>query len=402
MDPTELLMTPGPVPLSTRVAAALAEPAWFHHDPEFYSVLDQTRARLAELVGTKGLVAVLPGSGRIGLEAALKGTVRPGERTLHLVNGFFGRWSATIAERVGADVTVLEAPATAGFPPELLAEAMRAGAADGQGPYRVVTVAHCETSTGQLTDVTALAQALDEVAGQGIDRPLLMADAISSIPGTPLQMDVEGVDICVLASQKALGAPMGLSVVAVGPRARRVMRNVPSPPSTWALDLLRWEMFDAAETPRPYPVVLSTHLVRALHAAVETIGDEGIDRFIRRQTRVAMAARQALAAGGLEVFGQDPAPTLTPLVVPDGLTASAVTTRLAADGIRLVGGMGELRERILRLPHMGVQAHPFHQRRSMIALVQACARLGAPVSPDAVVSYLDNVGAEHDHSRSHR
>lgn len=381
-----LLMTPGPVPLSGRVATALRHAVESHHDPDFYAVLDEARKLIASLVAGDGLVAVLPGSGRVGLEAAISTTVGPGDRTLHLVNGFFGRWTVTMAERAGASADVLEGPTDRGFAPERAAEAVAAAARTGR-PYRLLTVTQCETSTAQLTAVDQLVAALPDDA-----RPLVLVDAISSVPGVPLALAPSGPDLCVLGSQKALGAPMGLAVVAAGSRALTGWEQADWTPATWAFDLRRWTRFDAVETQRPYPVVPSTHLVRALHAALLELEDEDpLDR-ARRLEAVAHRTRTAVRAGGLDVHGLDPSPTVTPVALPDGIRATDVS-RLALDhdAVRVVGGMGEVRERIVRIPHLGVQARASWQRRTVAAVLRACGRLGATTDVEAGLAAFDEL-----------
>ena len=71
----------------------------------------------------------------------------------------------------------------------------------------------CETSTGVLHDIEALAR-LTRVRST-----LLVVDAISGLGADDLQMDNWGVDVVVSCTQKGLMTPPGLAVVALNQRA---------------------------------------------------------------------------------------------------------------------------------------------------------------------------------------
>jgi aspartate aminotransferase-like enzyme len=60
-----LLMIPGPVMLTDEVIQALARPAVSHHEPTYNKILDECIGALAHLFDTSGMLAILPGSGRL-------------------------------------------------------------------------------------------------------------------------------------------------------------------------------------------------------------------------------------------------------------------------------------------------------------------------------------------------
>ena len=200
MESDPLLMIPGPVMLSDAVVQALARPAISHHSPDYNGVFDECIEILGRIFGTDGQVAILPGSGRLGLEAAITSMIRQGDRTLHLVNGFFAKWMVLIAERVGAQATKLETPWEEPITPQALKGTLLDAQRRNQ-PYELVTVVHSETSTGQLNPVSALGAICREFS------TVLLVDAISSLGCAPLSMERDDVDLCVTASQKGLCAP---------------------------------------------------------------------------------------------------------------------------------------------------------------------------------------------------
>lgn len=371
MNPHQLLMIPGPVMLTDEVIQALARPAISHHDPSYNGVLDECVQILTHIFGADGLVAILPGSGRLGLEAAITSMIRPGDRTLHLVNGFFARWMALIAERAGAQTTELETPWEQPFPTEKLQEALLYAQGRNQ-PYTLVTAVHSETSTGLLNPVAELGAICREF------KTFFLVDAISSLGCAPLSMQRDNIDLCVTASQKGLCAPLGLSAVAVGPRAlQELARDGRGPSQSYALDLTRWGKFFAASVPRPYPVVPAPHLVYALHASLQQIDAEGLSVRIARHQRVAAATRQGLAALGLEIYAALPSPSVTAAKVPEDLTSSQIIQGLLAKHqILIASGMGDMAGGIVRISHIGIQANPEPQLRTLRGLADVLNALG--------------------------
>lgn len=371
MESDPLLMIPGPVMLSEAVVQALARPAISHHDPSYNRVLDECVEILASVFGTDGQVAILPGSGRLGLEAAITSMIRPGDRTLHLVNGFFAKWMVLIAERAGAQATKLETPPDQPF----TTQELRAALIDAQRrnqSYKLVTVVHSETSTGQLNPVSELGATCREF------NTFLLVDAISSLGCAPLSMEHDNIDLCVTASQKGLCAPLGLSIVAVGRRAlEKLTQGEREPAQSYALDLARWQKFYAASLPRPYPVVPSPHLVYALHVSLKEIQAEGLSARIARHQGIAAATSQGINALGLEYFAAAPSPSVSAFKVPNGLSSSEIIRRLLEDHhIQIASGMGEMADQLVRISHIGIQAAPEPQLRTLRGLACVLNDLG--------------------------
>ena len=76
------LRTPGPTPIPQAVREAQAQQMIDHRGTEFAELLRETSAGLAELIGTRGEVLLLTGSGSGALEAAIVNTLSPGDRVL--------------------------------------------------------------------------------------------------------------------------------------------------------------------------------------------------------------------------------------------------------------------------------------------------------------------------------
>ena len=96
-DPV-LLLNPGPINVTTRVANALLTGDMCHREPEFFAIQRRIRAQLLEAFAPEGYTAVLvTGSGTAALEAAVSSVVGPDQTLLVLENGVYGDRISSIA-----------------------------------------------------------------------------------------------------------------------------------------------------------------------------------------------------------------------------------------------------------------------------------------------------------------
>lgn len=362
-----LLLLPGPTPVPPEVREACALPPIGHRGEEFRALDAEIRDRLRALFGTDGAVVVLPCSGTGALEAALVNVLSPGDRVLACVAGEFGERWARAAEAYGLSVRRLEVP-----PGQVPAPAAVAAAAADWRP-RAVLVTHCETSTGALADLPAIAAAVREAAPGA----LLLADAVSSFAGVPVRLDAWGVDVAVTASQKALMTPPGLGIVALGPRALEAVPRAGLPRFTW-------DLRPYLEGPGRPPYTPAVTLLLGLRQALRRIAAEGVERVYARHRLMGAMVRAGVRALGFAVLADEAwaSPTVTAVVPPPG-AAAEIRRRLERDhGVLVAGGQGELADRIFRIGHMGAVT-PDDVERALDALDRVAVALGLAGAPAA-------------------
>ncbi|MGZ6256828.1 MAG: pyridoxal-phosphate-dependent aminotransferase family protein, partial [Candidatus Limnocylindria bacterium] len=193
------LRVPGPTPLPGDVREAQSAPMIDHRGTEFGELLREISANIADLIGTRGDVLLLTGSGSGALEAAVVNTLSPGDRVLAVTIGSFGDRFAKIATIFGAEVVRFEVPWGEAADPAALAEQLATNP-----PYRAVLLTHNETSTGVTNPLRELAGVVRNAPGD----PLLLVDGISGLGAMEFEMDAWGIDLVVSASQKAwMGSP---------------------------------------------------------------------------------------------------------------------------------------------------------------------------------------------------
>jgi len=342
--PTRLLLGPGPSPVHPRVTRALSAPALGHLDPALVGMLEETRGLLRAAFGTENeLTLAVSGTGMAGMEAALGAALEPGERILVCSAGFFGNRLAELAGRLGAEVTKVEKEWGAVFEPE------EVGAAAETSRPKAIAIVHAETSTGVLQPLEGLADVARRTGA------LLLVDCVTSLGGTPVDVDARGVDLAYSGSQKCLGAPPGLAPVTAGPRARAAMAARRRPSPSWYADLDLLEQYWGGA--HAYHHTISSPLVYALREGLRLALEEGLEARYARHRANAEALWRGLEAMGLQLHVADPArraPSLTTVRVPDGVDEAAVRARLRDEyGIEIGAGLGPLKGRVWRIGLMG-------------------------------------------------
>lgn len=340
------LLIPGPVEVEDDVLDWLSRPVVAHYGDEWVAAHNETIGLLQQVFGTTGKVFMLPGSGSLAADAAVQSVFAPGQRVLLGINGHFGNRWREILEANGVRMTIIEAPYDRQLPPEAFAQAL---AAD-PGLAGVVVV-HLETSTSVLNPLAELA-AVAHQHGR-----LIMADAVSSLGGTPLPMDEWGVDVCVSGSQKGLGGVAGLGLVAVGDRAWPVVANQPEYPRSWYLDLRRWQWYvENWGDWHPFPVTMPCSVVLALRAALRSLVSEGLPARLAHYEVLAARLRAGLEELGMQLFVPTSmmAPVLTAAYCPPGVNSQEILGYLLEQAqIRITAGFGPYKPNVIRIGHMG-------------------------------------------------
>jgi len=336
---------PGPTEVRPEILAVMQRPIVGHRGEAMEALMAGVQPGLRRLFGTRRPVWVSTSSATGMMEAAITGLSR--KRILCLVCGAFSRRFHEIAETTGRPADRLEVP----WGRPSLPEALAARLAEDPDRYDLVTAVHSETSTGVLNPVDRLAEVVREFEGV-----LLAVDGVTSVGGTPVELDAWGVDYLVTGSQKALALPPGLAFAAASARALDRARRVSA--RSHYFDLLAFERrIRKHQTPNT-PAV---SLLYALERQIADIDQEGVGARFRRHRRMARRTHEWVEelAGStgraFEVLAPPGyrSPTVTAVHLPEGLAGPAVAARLRERGYVMAPGYGKLRERTVRIGHMG-------------------------------------------------
>jgi alanine-glyoxylate transaminase/serine-glyoxylate transaminase/serine-pyruvate transaminase len=339
------LQIPGPSNIPDRILRAIDRPIIDHRGPDFSTLIGSILERLQELFRCTGPVILYPSSGSGAWEAALVNALSPGDRVLMYETGHFSTQWYNIALRLGLEADFIAGDWRRSAEPDAIEKKLTG---DDRHSIKAVIVVHNETSTGAVSDIAGIRNAIDS-AGHPT---LLIVDAVSSLGSMDYRHDEWGVDVTVCGSQKGLMLPPGLGFNAVSDKALEAAGRNGFPQSYW-----NWESVITANKKGFFPYTPPTNLLFGLDEALAMLFEEGIDNVIKRHNRLAEAARQTVRAWGFEMQCVNPselANTLTAVRLPDGHDADKLR-KIILDrfDMSLGTGLGKVKGKLFRIGHLG-------------------------------------------------
>ncbi len=333
-----LLFTPGPTPIPPESLLAMAQPIDYHRSNATASLIKDVLEKLKHVFQTENDVLFLTSSGTGAMEGAIVNLLSRGDKAIVIRSGKFGERWGEICTAYGVEVIPIDVTWGNSVEPHTVESALAA-----HTDVSAVFATLCETSTGVLHDIEALAR-LTRI------RPtLLVVDAVSALGADDLQMGNWGVDVVVSCSQKGLMTPPGLAFAALNQRAWNAVEHSDLP--KYYLDF-RKAYESGLEGSVPYTPAVT--LLTALQHALDRICSEGIQNTIARHNRLALATRSAIKALGLPLFAASPANTLTSIRLPDEIDGKALINLMRDKyGITYAGGQSQLSGKIVRIAHLG-------------------------------------------------
>ena len=258
--PDPYLLTPGPLTTSATVRQAMLHD-WGSRDAAFVAMNRRVRERLVTLAGGEGTHVCVPvqGSGTFAVEAAIGTLVPRAGKLLVLVNGAYGRRMVQIARVIGRACASIETAEDTPVSPDGLDRAL---AADGAISH--VAVVHCETTSGILNPVEAVASVCARHGRR------LLIDAMSAFGALPLDARETAFDAVMASANKCLEGVPGMGFVIM---RRSSLAAAEGNAHSLSLDLFaQWRGFEQNEQWRFTP---PTHVVAAFDQALDEHAAEG-------------------------------------------------------------------------------------------------------------------------------
>ena len=119
-----------------------------------------------------------------------------------------------------------------------------------------------------------------------------------------------------------------------------------------------------------------------MDAALDGIIREGLEERIKRHEKIVKALRCALRKIGLELFVEDrfASKTVTAVKLPPAVNGEQLRKVIADDfNILLSGGLGETKDSVVRIGHMGMTAQSKYILPTLKALERTLSELGFSV-----------------------
>lgn len=346
MRNTEMLLIPGPTPVVDSIYDALAEETRSHTDSRFVAIYRSAIEKTREMLKTDGEVFVISGSGTLAMEMALVNTVSSGEKLLVISQGYFGDRFIQLGKAFGIQVEVLQAEWGKRVSPEEVEKRL------AEGEFKAVTITHADTSTGVAADLDALVPVIKEhgalVILDGVCATAAMEEDMSKTYGAP---DYK-IDVILTGSQKAIGVPPGLAIVAFNQSALAARQKIKGVPAYYC-DIYNW--IPIMNDPSKYFATPPVNLIYAYDEGMRLVLAEGMDERYKRHEAYGKGVRAALKEYGMRALAEEDvaAATLSCILYPDGLNDAAFRAALAEKGMIVSGALAHLAGKAFRIGHMG-------------------------------------------------
>jgi alanine-glyoxylate transaminase/serine-glyoxylate transaminase/serine-pyruvate transaminase len=372
--PQRTLMGPGPSDVDPRILQAMSRPTIGHLDPRFIDLMDEIKQLLQMAFKTSNALTLpISAPGSAGMEAVFVNLLQRGDKAIVCQNGVFGARMKENVERCGAQVILVQDDW--GKPVDMnKAEAALRAHPDA----KVLAFVHAETSTGVCSDAEGLA-ALAQAHGC-----LSVVDAVTSLGGTALEVDLWGIDAVYSGSQKCLSCVPGLSPVSFSDRAVQQIRSRSEKVQSWFLDMNLIMDYWGTGTRRSYHHTAPVNALYGLHEALVILEEEGLENAWRRHMQHHRALVAGLEAMGLSMWVDERhrLPQLNAVGVPAGVDEALVRAALLRDySLEIGAGLGTLAGKVWRI---GLMGHACNRRNVLFclgALEDTLLAAGADIQP---------------------
>ena len=329
-----LLLTPGPLSTSPTVRQAMLKD-WCTWDDDYNQLVESIRARLVTLALPKApekldeyTSVLMQGSGSASVESVIGSVIGSDDKLLILANGAYGKRIGQIAQVLGIQNKLWdfgESGAVDLFALEtLLSE---------ETDFTHVAVVHCETTTGRLNPIEAIAPIVKKFGCKFI------VDAMSSFGGIPIDVSELGIDFLISSANKCIQGVPGFGFVIA---QRQALEASKGNARSLALDLYdQWKGMEDGNG--KWRFTSPTHTVRAFDQAMLELAEEGgIEARYQRYKENHRVLVEGMRSLGFETLLDDPvqSPFITTFFNPDhqAYNFRAFYDRLKAEGFVIYPG----------------------------------------------------------------
>lgn len=380
--PQRTIMTPGPVEAHPKVLRTMSHNILGQFDPAFLKIMDEVKEMIKVPFGTVNEQAfAIDGTSRSGIEAALIALIEPGDKVLIPAYGRFAYLLAEIAGRAQAEVIMLEKDWQSPFDQQEVIDKIN------EVQPKIVAMVHGETANAQI-------QSLEQIGDHCRRNDIMfVVDMVATYGGTEIKVDEWKIDVAIAGSQKCVSVPSGLSLITFNKRAQaliqsryqkelglsKVDRNERFIQSNY-LDLS--QLINYWNDNRINHHTEATSMIYGIHTGLRLLLEEGIEQVYARHRLNDQAIVAGVKAMGLHIYGNEATkiPTVTPVLVPEGVNATLVKDFLLDQfGVEIAGSFGDLQGKIWRIGNMGYSSRKENVLHVLGALEAALIYFNAPI-----------------------
>lgn len=342
---------------------------------DFVSAMKRSLEGLRTVMGVSNSYQpfILPGSGTSAMESVTS-FLHEGDRILILTNGVFGnRWEG-IFSRYKVKYDIIRADAGDSVKPE----DVRARIGDTR--YRMAVMTHVETSTGVRAPIPELVNAVRNNAD------IVTVDGVASVGGEIADAEKRNIDICLTASQKAIGAPPGAGLLVVSKKTMSELSN--DSLAGYSLNLQNWLpiMKGMEEERGGYFATPPINTILSLDEAFRMISEETMQKRAERHRTAAEMLREGISSMGMGIVAKDGfrSNTVTGLRLDKSRQAEVIKKALSM-GVEFGAGVHpDVKPDYIRIGHMG-WVEENHILRALSVLERALKAAGENVTVGSAV-----------------
>lgn len=329
------MLIPGPVNVPRSVAQN-SSVVVNHRSEKFRNVVAELETLMKEAFSSSR-VALLTGSGTLAVESMVFSLLSKNERVIVLTYGEFSERLLDSVRKRGASPSVYRKPFGQGFSTDEVKDII-----ESNKDATAIAFVHNETSTGIAF------RKLKEVVKIAKDAGLkVLVDSVSGFAAYEIRVNEWGIDAVATGSQKALASVPGLGLVGLSEDGiKELQEDVPN----YLNVKLHLNFQDKRETPFTPAVGVFFATLRA----AELLRLEGIERRWRRHESCARYVRKIAQNAGFSLLGDESNFSNTVVAGVPPISPGSMIKELSRRGIEISGGMGELKDKIIRIGTLGM------------------------------------------------
>lgn len=304
------LLTPGPLTTTETVKKEMLVDhcTWDNDYKQITQAIRKMLLKLAHVSDEEYTAVLMQGSGTFGVESALTSSVGKSGKLLICANGAYGERMEDIAKHAGLDYKILnfrynEIPDAAVIAKEL----------ESDSAITHVAMVHCETTSGILNDIEAVANIVKEYG------KVFIVDAMSSFGGIEIDVAKLGIDFIISSANKCVQGVPGFSFVIC--RKSELMKCKGNAVSL-SLDL--YDQWKGMDKDGKWRFTSPTHVVLAFAKALEELeAESGIPaRFARYSENNRLLIERMTMLGFRIYLDNHQSPIITTFCYPDNASFS--------------------------------------------------------------------------------
>ena len=299
------LLTPGPLTTTETVKKEMLVDhcTWDNDYKQITQHIRKELLRIGHASEENYTIVLMQGSGTFGVESVLTSAVGRKGKLLIAANGAYGERMEDIAKHAGLDYKILNFKYNKTPDAEIIAKEI-----ENDPAITHVSMVHCETTSGILNDIEAVAKAVKSLGR------VFIVDAMSSFGGIDIEVEKLGIDYIISSANKCIQGVPGFSFIIC---RKSELEKCEGNAVSLSLDL--YDQWKGMDKDGKWRFTSPTHVVLAFAKALEELEAEGSvkARFARYSENNHLLIEKMTALGFRTYLNSNQSPIITTFLYPD-------------------------------------------------------------------------------------